>query len=193
VAASKESSKLPDKLFFDPFLPEPEVGDTESDQQNDVWTTRETDMEESHSPEVKTDQMANESETSAQKQWLLTKLQNHRADIYLAAAAILLVIALVGWGAPATVDTSSSNAITPAAPQLTALEKLLVATGLAEAPEVPQVYLGNPDTQVWLDFHTALYYCPGTALYGKTSGGRLATQRSAQQDHFDPASGRACE
>jgi hypothetical protein len=126
------------------------------------------------------------------KPWLLAPLQNHRADIYLGAAAVLLVIALVGWGAPETI-TSSSKAPIPAAPQLTALEKLLVATGLAEAPEVPQVYLGNPDVQVWLDVHTALYYCPGAALYEKTAGGRLASQRSAQQDHFDPVSGRACE
>jgi len=36
-------------------------------------------------------------------------------------------------------------------------EKMLVSVGLAEAPERPE-YKGNPDTQVWVDLHTALYY-----------------------------------
>ncbi|MCU1296263.1 MAG: diguanylate cyclase domain protein [Acidobacteriaceae bacterium] len=192
VSASDENFRAPEESFFDPFLPEPKVAETESTTQNDTWTMQETQSEEQESPEIKTEQTADESKKFAWRPWLLAQLQNHRADIYIGVAAILLVIALAGWGAPETM-TSSSKAPTPAAPQLTTLEKLLVATGLAEAPEVPQVYLGNPDTQVWLDVHTALYYCPGTTLYGKTTGGRLAPQRSAQQDHFDPASGRACE
>ncbi len=52
---------------------------------------------------------------------------------------------------------------------------------------------GNPDTQVWIDLHTALYYCPGDKSYGKTSRGRLARQRDAQLDHFSPASRKPCE
>ena len=40
------------------------------------------------------------------------------------------------------------------------LEQFLVNLGLAEAPP-PPVDMGNPDTQVWVDVHTALYYCPG--------------------------------
>jgi putative methionine-R-sulfoxide reductase with GAF domain len=132
-----------------------------------------------------------ESTESTPKTWLLAQWQNHRAELYLAAAAILLVIAIVGLGAPATLNTKKN--VNPATAQLTPLEKLLVATGLAEAPDVPQVYLGNPDTQVWLDVHTALYYCPGSALYGKTNAGRLASQRSAQQDRFDPENNRPCE
>jgi DNA-binding NarL/FixJ family response regulator len=50
---------------------------------------------------------------------------------------------------------------------------------------------GNPDAKVWIDLHTALYYCPGEKSYGKTSGGRFTRQRDARQDHFDPAS-HAC-
>jgi hypothetical protein len=179
-------------LYLDPFLPEVGIGETESSQLDNTWTTQETQSGELESSQIKTDETTNESDKSAWKPWLVAQLQDHRADIYLGAATILLVIALAGWGAPEKIATSS-KAPSPATPQLTALEKLLVATGLAEAPEVPQVYLGNPDTQVWLDVHTALYYCPGSALYGKTNGGRLAPQRSSQQDHFDPASGRACE
>jgi hypothetical protein len=138
-------------------------------------------------------QAADGSTESTQKTWWLLQWQNHRGGLYLATAAILLVIAIFGWGAPATLNTNSSKTANPATAQLTPLEKLLVATGLAEAPDVPQVYLGNPDTQVWLDVHTALYYCPGSALYGKTNAGRFASQRSAQQDRFDPENNRPCE
>ena len=44
--------------------------------------------------------------------------------------------------------------------------------------------MGNPDTQVWVDVHTALYHCPGSELFGKTPDGKLASQRDAQQDQF---------
>jgi hypothetical protein len=63
---------------------------------------------------------------------------------------------------------------------------------LAEAPEEPE-YKGNPDTPVWVDLHTALYYCPGSDLYGKTAKGKLSTQREAQLDQFEPASRKACD
>jgi hypothetical protein len=71
-------------------------------------------------------------------------------------------------------------------------DKLLISLGLAEAPEAPE-YKGNPDTQVWVDLHTALYYCPGSELYGKTPKGKLASQRDAQLDQFEPASRKACD
>jgi len=63
---------------------------------------------------------------------------------------------------------------------------------LAEAPEPPE-YKGNPQTQVWVDLHTALYYCPGTDLYGKTPKGKFTTQRDAQLDQFEPAYEKACD
>jgi hypothetical protein len=52
--------------------------------------------------------------------------------------------------------------------------------------------MGNPDTEVWVDVHTALYHCPGSELYGKTPDGRMTTQRDAQQDQFEPANRKAC-
>jgi hypothetical protein len=64
--------------------------------------------------------------------------------------------------------------------------------GLAEAPDPPE-YKGNPNAQVWVDLHTALYYCPGSDLYGKTPKGKTTSQRDAQLDQFEPASRKACD
>ena len=69
---------------------------------------------------------------------------------------------------------------------------LLIGLGLAEAPPAP-IYEGNPDTKVWVDVHTALYYCPGSSLYGKSVGGRFTSQRDARQDSFQPATRHACD
>ncbi len=125
---------------------------------------------------------------SAARLWLSEQWRRHRANIYLGAAALLflgVLISLFTQPAPAA-------HVNPAAPQLTAFEKLMVDLGLAEAPPTP-VYLGNPDRQVWVDMHTALYYCPGADLYGKTAGGRYETQKSAQLDQFEPAARKACD
>jgi hypothetical protein len=44
-----------------------------------------------------------------------------------------------------------------------------------------------------MDTKTALYYCPGAALYGKTEGGKMAAQWEAQRDNFEPAIRRPCD
>jgi hypothetical protein len=120
--------------------------------------------------------------------WLKEQWRCHHANIYLATAALIFIASLIGlFMQPAPVAHKN-----PAEAQLTAFEKLMVNLGLAEAPPAP-VYLGNPDRQVWVDLHTALYYCPGSELYGKTAGGRYETQRSAQLDQFESASRRACD
>jgi GAF domain-containing protein len=120
--------------------------------------------------------------------WLAEQWRRHHANIYLGAAALIFVAALIGlFTQPAPVARKN-----PAEAQLTSFEKLMVNLGLAEAPPVP-VNLGNPDRQVWVDLHTALYYCPGSELYGKTAGGRYETQRSAQLDQFESAARKACE
>jgi DNA-binding NarL/FixJ family response regulator len=72
-----------------------------------------------------------------------------------------------------------------------ALDKLFVSLGLKPSP--PAVANGNPDTKVWIDVHTALYFCPGSESFGKTQKGRFAKQRDAQLDHFEPASGKPCD
>lgn len=134
--------------------------------------------------------------------WLTKKWQQQRANIYLMAAALLLVGVLLGWGSPSQPLASSRTTAgadhahrADAAPQpdLSPAEKLLIYLGLAEAPAAEVADPGNPDAQVWVDVHTALYYCSGADLYGKTPGGKTITQREAQQDQFQPALRKACQ
>lgn len=125
-----------------------------------------------------------------------------RGDFYLAIAVILVAIVLrwgiwsdhsVGASGTGSAMGSASHNRRPAPdPDLSAFDKLLISLGLAEAPEAPE-YRGNPDTQVWEDLHTALYYCPGSDLYGKTPKGKFTSQRSAQLDQFEPAYRKACD
>ncbi|MGA9509455.1 MAG: GAF domain-containing protein [Candidatus Sulfotelmatobacter sp.] len=129
--------------------------------------------------------------------------KERRGDFYLAVAVILVMVAIL-WGmlsnhsvrATDGAPTAAGNALRrkPPADDLSLFDKLLINLGLAEAPEAPEYkYLGNPSTQVWIDTHTALYYCPGSELYGKTPKGRFTSQHEAQLDQFEPASRRACD
>jgi hypothetical protein len=109
-------------------------------------------------------------------------LRFHRADVYLGAAVFVAVFALM-WPA----------ATSPRRPALGTWDRALIALGIAEPP-VPVVHLqGDPSIEVWIDPHSALYYCPGEEQYGKAAGGRLTSQREAQMDRFEPASRSACE
>ncbi len=132
-------------------------------------------------------------------EWVAHQWQTRRANIYIGLAAVILVAVISGWGMRPSSTAIAGNASpatttrhqAPPAPNLTPFEKLMVNLGLAEAPPAP-VYMGNPDTQVWVDVHTALYHCPGSDLFGKTADGRMSTQREAQQDQFEPANRKAC-
>jgi hypothetical protein len=122
-----------------------------------------------------------------------------RGDIYLAVAVILVAV-VIRWGIWSNHSVSATGGPAVAtghrrpAPDadLSMFDRLLISLGLAEAPETPE-YRGNPQTQVWVDERTALYYCPGTDLYGKTPKGKFTTQRDAQLDQFEPASRKACD
>ena len=115
---------------------------------------------------------------------LRVKLRFRRADVYLGTAIFVAVFALL-W--PAAGSTR------PATPTLSSWDRALIALGIAEAP-APEVHLqGDPAIQVWIDPHTALYYCPGEEQYGKAANGHYSTQREAQMDRFEPASRSACE
>ncbi len=142
--------------------------------------------------------------------WQKTKVfaRTHRGDLALGASFVLFLITII-WAVSVDHSTTSaaSGAATPPAagapakpkrkqappaPKLSFFEQLLVSVGLAEPPPAPS-YSGNPNIPVWVDVHTALYYCPGTDLYGKTPQGKIASQRDAQQDQFEPASRKVCD
>jgi hypothetical protein len=77
--------------------------------------------------------------------------------------------------------------------QLTWFQSMLVRLGRAQTASHTPVYAGNPEVNVWVDVHTALYYCSGSDLYGKTPEGYFASQREAIQQHFQPDAGLACQ
>jgi putative methionine-R-sulfoxide reductase with GAF domain len=126
-----------------------------------------------------------------------------RGDFYLALAVVLVLI-VIRWGILSSHSVGATGHGTAApgsalrskqpAPDtdISTFDKLLISLGLAEAPETPE-YKGNPETQVWIDLHTALYYCPDSDLYGKTPQGKFASQRDAQLDQFEPASRKPCD
>lgn len=134
------------------------------------------------------------------RDWLLRQWRFNRANIYLGVAIVLFLIVLTGLGSRSARNYFGQTASAaysktgkhPAPRRLSLFERALVATGIAEAPAAP-TYLGNPEAKVWVDLHTALYYCQGSDPYGKTPGGKFATQLEAQQDSFEPAFRKACE
>jgi ribosomal protein L40E len=110
------------------------------------------------------------------------KLRFQRADLYLGLAIFVAATALL-W----------PSAVPRRATSLDPWERALVTLGIAEEP-VPLIHSpGDPKAQVWIDPHTALYYCPGEEQYGKTGDGRFSSQREAQMDRFEPAGRSACE
>jgi ribosomal protein L40E len=110
------------------------------------------------------------------------KLHFQRADLYLGVAVFVAALALL-WP---VADAPQRAALGP-------WERALMTLGIAEAP-APLVHLhGDPGIAVWVDPHSALYYCPGEEQYGKTADGRFSPQREAQMDRFEPAGRSACE
>ena len=69
------------------------------------------------------------------------------------------------------------------------LERLLAASRRSESPRVQ----GDPQARVWVDTHTGVYLCQGTAGFGKTNPGRYMTQQQARFDGFRPAYEKKCE
>jgi hypothetical protein len=108
------------------------------------------------------------------------RLRFQRADLYLGLAVLVLAGALL-W------PTGPSKE-----PKMPMWERMLIAMGIADEPQPVTHYHGDPDLKVWVDTHTALYYCPGDELYGKSAGGYYSTQRDAQSDHFEPAERSVC-
>ena len=121
-----------------------------------------------------------------------------RGDVYL-AVAVLLVACVIRWGILNSHPVSATGGpragahgkVAPDA-DLSLFDRMLINIGLVEAPPAPE-YKGNPEIQVWVDLHTALYYCPGADLYGKTPKGKFASQRDAQLDRYEPAYRKTCD
>ncbi len=110
-------------------------------------------------------------------------LRFNRGNLYLGAAAFMAAVALM-WPA---VSAPRPAAFGP-------VDRALVALGIAEAPPpVVHIIRGDPGVNVWVDPHTALYYCPGEEQYGKTADGRFSSQHEAQMDSFQPAGRSPCE
>lgn len=119
--------------------------------------------------------------------------QSQRANIWLGAASLVLLFAIVQFiASPTAPRPSANNSAQAATPQLSFFEGLMVSLGLAEAPPPAVSFAGNPEARVWVDTRTALYYCEGTVQYGKTPGGKFTSQRDAQQDQFEPAHRKVC-
>ncbi len=137
-------------------------------------------------------------------------VRRHPGDLALGAAAVLFVITII-WSMSTNSPTTSADSgngqtaptvasapakpkrkAPPTPPKLSMFEQLMVSLGLAEPPAAPS-YTGNPNVPVWVDVHTALYYCPGSDLYGKTPQGKIASQHDAQLDQFEPASRKVCD
>ena len=129
--------------------------------------------------------------------------EERRGDISLALATVVVLVAFV-WGfwppsseggaprATAAQVSSPKRRPKPKPPQLSLLDRTLVSLGIAEPPPTPE-YTGNPQTKVWVDLNTALYYCQGAEFYGKTPKGKFVTQQDALQDQFEPAGRKPCE
>jgi hypothetical protein len=140
--------------------------------------------------------------TSSKRPRSLIHLWNtRRGDIYLAIAVILVAI-VIRWGVWSNHSANANAAPNAAAgaaaahkkspdADLSFFDRMLIQLGLAEAPQ-PAEDRGNPAIQVWIDQRTALYYCPGADLYGKTPKGKFTTQRDAQLDQFEPAYRKPC-
>lgn len=128
--------------------------------------------------------VSNEAPSLIPRNWtdLQVTLRFHRADLYLGLAVFVALFALL-WPA----------ASAPRRRALGPWQRALISMGIAEAPAPVMHLQGDPGVQVWVDPHTALYYCPGADPYGKTADGRFSSQRDAQLDRFEPAARSVCE
>jgi len=199
VTAPKLTAPANEDALIDPFQAEPPDGEQPSDSaapapaasHEAVWTSaaKTRDFLES---------LNGKNKISA----LAAFWQSRRGDFYL-AIAVILVLVVIRWGLWSNHPVAATgHGVTPAPsaaheqpapqPELSTLDKILISLGLAKAPEPPESK-GNPDIPVWVDLHTALYYCPGSDLYGKTPKGKIASQRDAQLDQFEPANRKPCE
>ncbi len=146
-----------------------------------------------------------ETLSSSRGSGALARLWRERRGTFYLALAVIIVLVAIRWGIYSGNNQAGAagtgNAVPVATKEhktanpesdLSAFDKFLISLGLADPPPAPE-YKGNPYVQVWVDSHTALYYCPGSELYGNTPQGRYATQRDAEMDQFEPAERKTCD
>ena len=146
---------------------------------HDLDTKFDFDLDAKHEPEVKHGPIAL---LLKQVSNLRVKLRFRRADLYLGLSVFVAAVAMI-W--PSAIPRRPSS--------LSAWERALVTIGIAEAPAQLVHLQGDPGVSVWVDPHTALYYCDGDDQYQHTPDGRLSSQHDAQMDRFEPAGRAACE
>jgi Response regulator containing a CheY-like receiver domain and an HTH DNA-binding domain len=127
------------------------------------------------------ERLAHELTTTYRHQWTKVNLR-HPLRKYAMSALLLLVAGAAGW----LTYVGQWDRVMPE------LNELTVKAGL-KPPAPAATYQGNPDRKVWIDVHTALYYCQDSNLYGRTRRGRFAKQIDAQADHYEPAGMKACD
>ena len=211
-APAKEAKALAARAPFDfrSLPPIDELLKLSAGPEAEAAVDGETDADTSGEP-VETDvrDLSPWSSAARAKDWLKAHVQKKSwdfGDISLGVSAVVFLAVLI-WGlwpqqkpepraAPQAQAMMQGPAIRrrsrPKPPELTLFERALVGLGLAEPPPAPQ-YMGNPEVKVWVDLQTALYYCPGTDLYGSTPKGKYTTQGDAQQDQFEPAYRKPCD
>lgn len=123
----------------------------------------------------------------AKSEWLRRQWRESRGNFYIAGASVVLLVVLIQWFTTPPPQPNGGPR------QLSPVEQLMVKMGVAEAPPTPQEYNGNPNTKVWVDVRTGLYYCPGAELYGKSKEGKVTTQLDAQRDQFQPSTLKPCD
>ena len=156
-----------------------------------------------------------QSEESATP-YLRESISRIREERARAAAGISGAIAARNASSP-TVGASSTNKAPLAVPSSVApsgrLTKAPVPVGLpspggspasgliasirswfSAEPANPERVKGNPRRHVWVDLKTGLYYCPGADYYGYggRDRGKVMSQRDAEYEYFQPASGAPC-
>jgi hypothetical protein len=182
----------------DEAAPLPNLETTEGDGRPDPpLVAREEALLELLSPEDSQPSDADSKPEHSRFTDLRLALRFHRADVYLGAAIMVSALAIL-WvlfsGSPTDIGRGIAGAVPHARVHLSPWERALVKLGIAEAPDpAPPVFRGDPNTRVWVDPHTAQYYCAGEEQYGKTADGRFTSQREAQMDQFAPAGRAPCD
>lgn len=78
------------------------------------------------------------------------------------------------------------------------MAKLLAASirsWFSSDPAPAEKVEGNPRMRVWVDLKTGLYYCRGTRYYGYggRERGKVMSQKDAEYEYFQPATGAPCQ